>query len=305
MLEQQRQAYLSAMGVNSWVPRGEIAGAKVSPILSTEQMGWPSVEELESLLEDITPAVTTPVASIPEPSAPIPPTHLTVEVLSQSVPAQQQTTQQQTVSPSSPLKEKKQQPLQEKSLTLSTGSKVAESQSDIAPRFALKFEVIGGSTLLVADLSDPLAPDYAAQEHKLKNDILFALGLENVGTDHFLFNWPIIRNQQLNQSRHDASQGLAGMMHGRLRGKVQFEKIILLGTYATEMFLVRHHQFDNILTEENSTVEKAIIDFKNMSPIVVVSHSLVAMLSNPLLKKHLLSRISSMIHIPSADGVGV
>jgi len=124
-------------------------------------------------------------------------------------------------------------------------------------------------------------------EHRLKNDILFFLGLENVKARDFLFYWPIVKNSKLNQSRQDVSQALAGIIDARFGVQSRFERVILLGSNAAEFMLERHDKFE--LREK-----------------MIVSYRLADMLDQPLLKKHLFSKINSPINnsLTNSDEAG-
>ncbi|MBL4866220.1 MAG: hypothetical protein JKY67_07585 [Pseudomonadales bacterium] len=271
MLELRRQAYLDSFGIDSWFPRAEILGAKPSPVLSIDdQLMWSDQQEVQR--------------SKPVPADQVLGTEVPVkQVLAKQVPTKQVLPQQAP--------------------TTQASAPQINSQSDIATPFALTFELIGGETLFVAELQDPLAPDYSAQEYRLKKDILFALGLENTGTEIFQFFWPIVKNQQLNYTCDDASQAVAGMMHARFGAQMRFERVILLGSNAAEILLGRHGEIDQMLCEDNPKARGAEWGVKTM-----VSHRLADMLEQPLLKKHLLSRIVTMMNTPvinstATDGV--
>lgn len=193
MNELHRQAYLDAIGVDSYFPRAVLPGALPSP---------------QCLIEIKAPELTADAIAEQQNAAASAKTSSAVKDVMASMGFSQDTNQK-------PVPAKKvEQP------TAQPTANVPEADSKTVPEFSLQLLVGERFCLLAKAVPDSQAQPY----HQMLVNILFALG-EQSQTQIFPFSWPMINSSAVDQSLPIATEALDTYVND----KVEKKTLIILG----------------------------------------------------------------------------
>lgn len=197
MLESDRQAYLSALGITQYVTLAPFAGAQILPELTPEQI-WAAESLIEAQPEAAVEIVFRQVEEAPPPVPSVAPT--LPPTPERATPVDDGAIPQLDVG------KLKQEASQPKSVALKPVVK--------AQRFALAVVTVPDQYRLWVELALPDAPGLSALEHRMMSDLLASLG-QAEGLDRFgakLFRWPLVDNPRIAADSQAARDGLLGFV---------------------------------------------------------------------------------------------
>lgn len=198
MEEGQRQSYLAALGIPLWSSRHDLPGAQ--PSAGLEFAAWVSEEQLpDAVLADVPeenpvqPAVT--IAQTPAAVAPANSSGLSSKAVLEA-PA--------------------------------FATRSASASSDSYPRFSCRVQLLAPGFLAVIALDD--MPDLSAQEHRLLENLVLALGGDitaDTGREHF--RWPLSPNPAIPRDAGAAREALAAFLGRRRMSPDEKTRWLVLG----------------------------------------------------------------------------
>ncbi len=223
MQQQLRHQYLEAMGITSWLPRCELAGAAPSadwvkdfrypgpdiPFTSAAPSQQPAQAKTsapdqagaKAALAALGAAIESPTAqhkSTPEPEAADP------------------VTEAETTSP--------------------------DTATDITPTFKLAFFRVG--ECLVVDSLPPQGSVFSATYQHLATSIVASLGLKGPVSEPDLMPWPMFASKTLDQRWPEAAKSVAYKLQKELRSPTR--AVLLCGEAAAQMVLQRHESLESL-----------------------------------------------------------
>jgi hypothetical protein len=192
MLEPRRSQYLDAMGVDVYVPRAILPGARVS-----EACAWDASAIIAATAEPRAEAAAA------------------VAVLSDAAPARQQT---------AAAREPRRAPATEPARAAAPAA-----AANAIPRFALSIVGSDNGVLIVDDA--PPASVARADYLRLLGNVLLALQGKTTALALDVFAWPMVRNAQIDQSAVAAREALAAYLQKQFANR-GVHTVLLLGANA-------------------------------------------------------------------------
>jgi hypothetical protein len=245
MNESQRQAYLSAMGIQPYYPRRPLAAAKPSPRYEFDP----------DRLSTTGTVVTTPARPIrdsqPEPK-----------------PATRTTS-----APRAPVVPVSAQPLARKEPTAAVPADTAAAAD--ALRFRLHYYRISESLAVIDEVPHQQARNEAGSSLSLLHGILKALGVEcgEVTFEPELFHWPLAEGMAMkNDPAVEARKALQGFITMRQQTD-RFKHLIIFAG-----------QVEEVLGSASQPLNRDAMA-ESGSYYVTITHSLQSMLAYPVLKR--------------------
>lgn len=209
MLEPRRSRYLRALGIDSYVPRVVLPGARPSVAceweVAAEPVASPVAESAAAVLEGLAPP---PVTGTPAAERPVAVSRAPEIDLQ---PAAPRLTEQAPATPA---------------------AKPAAKSTDAeeAPRIALAIAV-GGGVLVVDDA--PANPAERGELQRLLGNILFALRSDGAAPVLDVFLWPMLKQPQLDRSAAAARETLAAHIQNQIQRNA-VHTVLLLGGAARQ-----------------------------------------------------------------------
>ena len=260
MLESERLAYLSALGITQYVALEPIAEARVLPELASDQIWGEAASatpvtdtaleptsSVEAVVADATPAKSEPAAikqatNLREPEVAVPSDQLT-----DAVP---------------------QLDLNKLKLETEPAAKPAVKTQVKVERFALAVITISNQFRFFVELSQPDAPGLSALEHRMVSDLLRALGCGDALDQHGakLYRWPLVNNPRIAADPQAARDGLLGFV----ASAPAVARSVFLGSRAAAVL--------------GATAVGEVFSLNPDSGDAITSHSLMAMQSDWRLK---------------------
>jgi len=201
MLEPWRSHYLDALGVDVYVPRVILPGAKPSDVCEWD---WP--EDAAAPVSEA-PDIPEIVATAPVPMTPTPP--------AERLP---------------PVTEETRAPRREPSAPAVTPARAAQAA---IPRFALGIVSVADSGVLIVDDAPPnnaVRADYL----RLLGNLSFALQRRAGNPTLDVFIWPMVKNNpQIDQSEGAAREALAAYLQKQIQQQA-LQSVLLLGGNAAQ-----------------------------------------------------------------------
>ena len=245
MNELQRQAYMSAMGVDCYIPRRQLPGALPSQLCKIP------ASSLAVAADALISTADTAAVSIP------------VAVAIVSPPSSSASAAQALFTENSPVALNKVAATSAKLVSRTAVAKQA------VPHFSLS--VVRGDNILILDdgLADTINPSEYLQ---LMSNMLHALGAgkQKLSLDPFL--WPVVKNSQVDQSETAAREALLAFLSKQLE-RLNISYIVVLGDTAS------HYVTEQVLPAGEW------ITHPQLSVQLIRSQSASRMLIEPLIKK--------------------
>lgn len=212
MLEPLRSQYLAALGVDNYVPRFILPGAKLS-----EPCAW--LETFDEL------ANAEPTSTEPAQNEIIAPSVVDESKKPSPIAAQLATAIEPIVKRAVRASENAvAQPTK-------TAAKSANSNVDAGPKFALSIALAAGGILLIDDAPASSADRSAYQ--KLLNNMLPALRPAAAQYVLDIFLWPLTRQSQIPRDADAAKETLAAYLHKQIQQRA-IDTVLLLGEAAQQ-----------------------------------------------------------------------
>jgi hypothetical protein len=232
MNELQRQAYMEAMGVDSYVPRLVLPAA-----LPSQLCEWPVMEASPASPSPVSASPDTITAETPAP----------VRAAGNGSAAAMQALLGENAKPS----------VKKVAPAASQGLVKANTNKKAVPHFSLS--IISGNNILIVDESLPghVNPeDYLLLLHNM----LFALGVGKQQLSIDTFNWPVSKNSQVDQSETAARQAIDAFL-AKKSEQLKSQYLIVMGASAANFVtnkvlvagvLTRHDYLDIELIHTSS-----------------------------------------------------
>ena len=217
MVEVERLAYLSALGITQYVARDSILGAKQSPQLSVDQVFPPSLLPQDSALADTdieTAAVDTqPVAQLKNALATSPAVEQQPVAVDKAPEKTQGSDSTEGLRVNIP-----QELLVDSSSTSKTVNSAAlrPKAGDNLLEFCFVLLQTPQGLAFLMELADPGVKDMSSSEHRLATDLLQALKIEREQVQANYFKWPLVNNPRLKQGPEEARESLTGYLDSKL-----------------------------------------------------------------------------------------
>ncbi|MBA55717.1 MAG: hypothetical protein CMK89_14775 [Pseudomonadales bacterium] len=271
MLESERLAYLSALGITQYVALEPIAGAAELPELAPDQI-WSEV------------ASSAPLADAPsDQAASSEPAEPSVADVS-TVKAEPGTPSADLAVPGNQVTDAVPQlDLNKLKLESEPVAKTVAKSPVRAERFALAVITIPDQFRLFVELAQPDAPGLSAVEHRMVADLLRALGCADGLDQHGakLYRWPLVNNPRIAADPQAARDGLLGFV----ASAPAVAKSVFLGRRAAAVL--------------GSAAVGEVFSLNAESGDALTSHSLMAMQSDWQMKaeawNHLLAFLKPML----------
>ncbi len=278
MNELQRQAYLSAMGIQLYYPRSPLAGAKASPashLVPSTTLSTPSAADADSGQQrqfEAAPGTESPAPTVAV-AAPSGRGVSSTEV----EPAALSIDAEESVPQSSP--ERDDETLLEPGNE--TGMQAAqEAESGGEPQAELKFELCYYKISTELAVIDEIPHHSGGKSHShslvLLRAILLALGVDSEGRQfkRETFSWPLAAALELkSEPALEARKALLGFIKKRQETDEFSNLLIFAG------------QIDEILMHHEDGAEVRDYRFANYNYYLTITRSLRSMLAYPMLKR--------------------
>lgn len=209
MLEPRRSRYLRALGIDSYVPRFVLPGARPSAVCEWEVTPAPEALAVVAVVAAEAAAVPQHTAAQPDAAPP----HAEQAVRSR-VP---EIDLQQTSAP-------------RRAEAVAPVATAARVDAEAAPKIALGIAV-GGGILLVDDA--PANPAERGEFQRLLGNVLFALRGDGAPPALDVFLWPMSKQPQLDRSAAAARETLAAHIQNQIQ-RHAVHTVLLLGTAAQQ-----------------------------------------------------------------------
>jgi hypothetical protein len=261
MNELQRQAYIEAMGIDSYFPRFTLPGAPVSTLCELPQ----ELLQGESVAADV--IVDTPLDSLQGNTADQAGT-------ATARPAGGAVAAMQALFGDSDNKRKK--PINTKATAQKSTEQVAATAS-VIPRFSLS--VIRGANVLLVD--EGLSGDADQVEYlNLLHNMLFALGAQVPQLSIERFSWPMVKSAsaQFDQTDLAAKQTLQSFIAKQL-SQLDNTYLLVMGDSA------KHYLAAELIAESEEVAHGCFMTCATLGAQLICTHSASAMLVNPELKR--------------------
>jgi hypothetical protein len=292
MNELQRHAYLDAMGIDSYYPKLLLPGAKApelcemgvalaSPVIEvvTAENSERVADQTSSVGVSVLPgrSKSSEVLHALFDDSPSPKSHREMQSASRDVSQEiervvQNTTQafDHTIEIAS----------QNTSLNVTESAVIADSTSAI-PQFSLT--IIRGANILIID--EGLNSTVNSLEYlQLVTNILFAVGAKVQQLTLDSFNWPMVRNKQIDQSETAAKQTLEAFLRKQV-SHLSLSYIVVLGETAKTYLGEQASANGKFITHEELSVE------------LICTHSALQMMSEPSVKKSAWSDLQPLFRV--------
>jgi len=285
--ELQRQAYLSALGIDNYMPRCVLAYAPASV-----QCALPDVAELSNrAVEPLDSSSRAAVSDIAD--RPVPIKSLTDELIGSKSELDLRKDENST-SPDSKLGEvleafgtkpgtKKDQPLPSKDVVALVAA------TDSRPKFSLTIWRVSAD-LMVVDTRDL---QQALPTERLLSNILMALGYQLPSLPKAnVLKWPMIDNDLGGQGVEDARD----MLHAFLDAELLLDPVkhlLLMGSAASTYILPPSHVYPDVIDAQLASAHPIILE--SLATPLVVTPSLVDILLEPSLKAQVWRLIQPLI----------
>jgi hypothetical protein len=224
--EQNRHRWLEALGVDSWLPRGNLPGAaEIAPWV--ESFCYPDDAQADAWLEDVAESVEEQAvpASTPAPKPVAARARIDTDTLLDQRPA--------AVPKATPV---------ERPVRTAPTSTVVE-----APRFKLAFVL--RQDLLIVDSLPPHQPQGFSRHHRaLLTGITTALGAEadTELSDAMMLPWPMLASRTLDQGAEEARRAVQHKLRRTLESHRRITQVLLMGEAAAHWILGETAQLDTL-----------------------------------------------------------
>ena len=287
MNELQRQAYLSALGIDNYMPRCMLAHAPVSV-----QCALPDVTELSNPAAE--PLLNSPRAAVVEiANGPVPIKSLTDELIG-SGSALGKRNDIDSSPPDSKLGEvlgafgAGSSTKKEERLSLKDAIPLVAAK-DLRPKFSLTIWRVSAD-LMVVDTRDL---QQALPTERLLINILMALGYQLPSLPKAnVLKWPMIDNDLGGQGVEDARD----MLHAFLDAELLLDPVkhlLLMGSAASTYILPPSHIYPEVIDSQLASAHPIILE--SLATPLVVTPSLVDILLEPSLKAQVWRLIQPLI----------
>ncbi len=269
MNELQRQAYIEAMGVDSYFPRFTLPGAAVSELCEI-----PS-EFLQSELAAVETAVITDDALNSVQADSISPVENSVATAAVKGSAGNGSAAAMQALFADDNKRKEYSA--DKTLAATSSVEPVNTDGDIIPEFSLS--IIRGANILLVD--EGLNGNVDQVEYlTLLHNMLFALGAEVQQLSIERFNWPMVKSAQFDQTALAAKQTLQAFIAKQL-SQLDSSYLLVMGESAKTYLAAE-------LTSDNEKLSHGrFMSCKVLESQLICTHSASAMLINPELKREI------------------
>lgn len=203
-----RAQYLRAMGIQTWLPRTALPGAKASPL--------PEVVVEDEVTE-------SPRPNKPEAEQPVNKREVSAVLRDE-------------IGTDRPVEK----PLQTDEV------KSGRVEKAEIPRFRLASSIYAGQCLVVSDLAVDSAPQFSGSQQRLMSGMLNALGIKlNQPPRVTLFNWPMLRTQHVDQSESVALDAVKAFLNAQLEGQQNIAFVLIMGEVASRYLLPQEFELPN------------------------------------------------------------
>jgi hypothetical protein len=225
VLEPQRSQYLRALGIEVYVPRWILPGAKESPVCAWDFLPTADAEMLQSLAANSAESVSTLVAA--ESVA----TEIAAAIASAAAPVSTAAETRQRMLPEELRVDLSTPPMAAKTVAAINSEIRSATAVSAPPKIALSVIVSDSGILIVDDApaNTGLRGDYL----RLLSNLLFALSGRTAQPSLDVFLWPMAKRPLLDQHATAARETLAAHLHNQVQQHA-IHAVLLLGESAQQ-----------------------------------------------------------------------